>query len=68
MARLRTPPHVIEACLNHKSGQVRGVARTYNRYAYASEVADALALWARHVDRLVNGDGGGVVVPIRGGA
>jgi integrase len=53
LARLRIAPHVIEATLNHKSGQVRGVARVYNRYAYEAEIADALALWARHIESLV---------------
>lgn len=52
MARLGVAPHLIEAVLNHKSGQVRGVARVYNRYAYATESAEALARWAAHVESL----------------
>ena len=44
-------PHVVEAVLNHKSGQVRGVAAVYNRYSYAAEKAAALDLWAQHVER-----------------
>jgi integrase len=31
MAKLGVAPHVVEAVLNHKSGQVRGVAAVYNR-------------------------------------
>jgi hypothetical protein len=50
MARLGAP-HVVEAVLNHKSGQVRGVAAVYNRYSYAAEKRQALALWAQHVTR-----------------
>jgi integrase len=37
MARLGVAPHVVEAVLNHKSGQVRGVAAVYNRYSYSTE-------------------------------
>jgi integrase len=51
MARLGVPPHVVEAVLNHKSGQVRGVAAVYNRYSYAAEKREALALWAEHAER-----------------
>ena len=51
MARLGVAPHVVEAVLNHKSGQVRGVAAVYNCYSYAAEKAAALALWGEHVER-----------------
>jgi hypothetical protein len=36
---------VIEAVLNHTSGVIKGVARTYNRYDYAREKRDAPTLW-----------------------
>ena len=55
MARLGVAPHVVEALLNHKSGQIRGVARVYNRFNYAPEVAHALTVWASHVEALVSG-------------
>jgi integrase len=51
MARLRVQPHVIEACLNHRSGVIRGVASVYNKHNYADEKREALALWAEHVTR-----------------
>ena len=51
MARLGVAPHVVEAVLNHKSGQVRGVAAVYNRYSYSTEKREALNLWAEHVER-----------------
>jgi integrase len=54
MARLRVQPHVIEACLNHRSGVIRGVASVYNRHSYADEKREALALWAAHVTRCVD--------------
>jgi hypothetical protein len=51
MARLGVAPHVVEAVLNHRSGTVRGVAATYNRYNYAAEKREAIAIWAQHVER-----------------
>ena len=53
MAGLGVQPHVIEAVLNHRSGVIRGVAATYNRFIYAAEKRAALELWGEHVKRLV---------------
>ena len=53
MASLGVAPHVLESCLNHKSGQVRGVAAIYNRYQYEPEKRAALFLWGGHVAALV---------------
>jgi len=55
MARLGIAPHVVEACLNHKSGTIRGVAAVYNKYSYDAEKRTALDAWARHVEALVSG-------------
>ena len=52
MARLGVSPHVIEAVLNHRSGHVSGIARVYNVYNYAEEIADALARWSAHIEAL----------------
>ena len=52
MAGLGVQPHVIEACLNHKSGTIRGVAAVYNRFNYAAEKRAALDLWGAHVTAL----------------
>lgn len=57
LAKLRHMPHVIEAALNHASGQVSGIARTYNVFEYRDEIAAALADWERHVLALA-GEGG----------
>lgn len=62
MAALKTPPHVIEAVLNHKSGVIRGVAAVYNRYDHADEKRSALEAWARHVDAIVSGRPGSNIV------
>ena len=52
LARLQTPPHVIEAVLNHRSGTISGVAAVYNRYSYLEEKRQALEAWAQHVTGL----------------
>jgi integrase len=49
MARSGTPPHVIEAILNHRNGIVSGVAAVYNRYDYYQEKRAALEVWAHFV-------------------
>jgi integrase len=53
MADIGIQPHVIEAVLNHQSGQKRGPAGVYNRSTYEREVRTALATWAEHVLALV---------------
>lgn len=59
-------PHVIEAALNHVSGESkRGVAGIYNRARYADDIRKALQAWADYVDALVNGKTGANVVRIR---
>src|SRR5262249_1935058 len=52
---LKVAPHVIEALLNHISGDKSGVAGIYNRATYANEVRTALALWEDHIRTLVEG-------------
>jgi integrase len=43
-------PHVVEAVINHMSGDARrGFAGTYNRAQYLRERATALQAWADHV-------------------
>ncbi|TCL70566.1 phage integrase family protein [Rhizobium sp. BK251] len=53
MARLGHPVHVVEAALNHQSGTIRGVAKTYNRHTYAEEKRAALTEWTYLVKRIV---------------
>ncbi|CAJ0878760.1 hypothetical protein AMST5_02998 [freshwater sediment metagenome] len=55
LARLGTPPHVIEAALNHRSGIVSGIAAIYNRHHYLDERRGALDAWARHLEWLLAG-------------
>jgi integrase len=46
MMEIGVQPHVVEQILNHRSGHRAGVAGTYNRASYATEVRSALARWA----------------------
>ena len=55
MASLKIAPHVIEAVLNHKNGTIKGVAKVYNRYSYATEKRAALDAWAWHLEAIVTG-------------
>lgn len=50
---LRTPPHIIEAIINHVSGTRAGVAGNYNRALYLDERKAALEAWAAYILRLV---------------
>jgi integrase len=52
VASLGTAPHVIEKCLNHQSGVIRGIAATYNRHSYSNEKREALTKWATHIAAL----------------
>ena len=51
LGKLGIPPHIAELCLNHRKG---GVEAIYDRHTYAREIAGALAVWAEHVDAIVN--------------
>ena len=53
MARLGTPPHVIERVLNHISGSQSGVAGIYNRYGYLPEKRHALTSWSEYIKKIV---------------
>jgi integrase len=55
LANLGTPPHVVEAILNHQSGSKRGVAGVYNKSVYEREVRAALGMWEDHIRALVEG-------------
>ena len=49
MAGRGVEPHVIEAILGHRSGVIKGVARTYNRNDYLDEKKKALEDWGSFV-------------------
>jgi len=64
MASLSIPVHVVEAVLNHKSGSIKGVAATYNRYSYADEKRRALSAWANMVAGIIGEETGGNVISL----
>jgi integrase len=52
---LGVPPHVVEALLNHVSGEAKkGVAGTYNKAKYLREKRMALQRWATHLQGLLS--------------
>lgn len=53
LAELKVAPHIIERLLNHIRGELSSIARIYNRHTYADECREALALWERHVAKLL---------------
>jgi integrase len=57
MARLRVSQEIIDRVTNHVSGQHRMV-RVYNHHNYAEEKREALDLWARAIDRILEGHDG----------
>lgn len=67
LQRLGFPMEVTEACVNHKSGTLAGVAKVYARHDYRPEKQAALDAWARHVDAIVSGKPA-TVVPFKGRA
>ena len=54
-ARLGVDALVEDKCLNHQPKNLKGVARIYNRYAYAKEKEAAWKLWSEHVTSLAKG-------------
>jgi hypothetical protein len=66
LAEIGVSPHVIEACLNHRSGEIRGIARVYNRHGYEREQLAALTAWAKRLAEIASGEkAAGNVVPLR---
>lgn len=62
LAKLKTPPHVIEKILNHVSGEISGVALIYNRYGYLEEKRRALDIWAQYVQDIASDQGQKIVM------
>jgi len=58
MNAIGVPPHVVEACLNHKKKGVEGV---YNQEKYEKDQREALARWATYVRAAVSEN----VVPLK---
>jgi integrase len=53
--KLRVRPEVVEAAVNHVSGEAkRGIAGVYNRALYLPERQSAFEAWGRYVLAVVN--------------
>jgi integrase len=52
LGKLGVAPHIAELCINHVKG---GVEAIYDRHRYQNEMKAALALWADHVQSIVEG-------------
>lgn len=52
-AKLGVPIHVTETILNHRSGSLSGIVRTYNRYSYQKEMLEALLTHEAHISKIV---------------
>jgi len=53
MASLRTPIHVTEKILDHRTGTISGVSAIYNRFSYLEEAREALLTYEAHIANLV---------------
>lgn len=54
---LNVPPHVVEATVNHISGEAKvGVAGVYNKAQHLPERKAAMDRWATEVERIVGGE------------
>ncbi|ADP71702.1 integrase family protein [Rhodomicrobium vannielii ATCC 17100] len=54
MTALKSPPHVVDAVLNHKSGTIKGVSAVYMRYGYAAEKRTALDAWGHFLTTIIS--------------
>jgi len=52
-ARLGTSPHIIERLLNHVSGEISGVAATYNRHHYLPDQKKAIDAYDSFIQSLL---------------
>lgn len=50
------PVEVTEKVINHKSGEVSGVKKVYNLWAYEPEKRAAFEAWGNYLDQLMKGD------------
>ena len=57
LAALNVAPHIVERLLNHKSGQISGVAAIYNRFDYFKECLTALEAWHKRLLGLISSAG-----------
>lgn len=54
MAKLGVPLHITELLLNHRTTQLSGVAKVYNRYNFLPEMEEALLTWEQHIVKITS--------------
>lgn len=66
LQRLGVRLEVIETVLGHVSGSRAGIVGVYQKHRFDAEAREALAVWAAHLQRLLDGGGASAeVVPLR---
>jgi hypothetical protein len=60
------PVEVTEKVINHKSGEVSGIRKVYNLWAYEPEKRRALDAWGDYLGRLVSSDQSSNLVVLAG--
>ena len=53
LAEMGVAPHIIERLLNHVSGQISGVAATYNRASFMPEMAQAVRNYEAYLTKVL---------------
>jgi integrase len=53
LAGMGYPPHIVERCINHRSGAAGGMVAVYQRHEYRAERKAAFAAWGSHVEALI---------------
>jgi integrase len=53
LQRLGVLPHIIELCINHRSGALGGIVKVYQRHKHEKEIAAAFHAWSDHVASLL---------------
>lgn len=53
MAKLRTPLHVTERIIDHRSGSISGVAAIYNLHDFMDEAVEAVDKFEKHIMKVI---------------
>lgn len=64
MGKLGIKPHIAELVLNH-TGHKSGIGGTYDTHDYVPEIAEALAIWSRHLIAIVGEPESSNITPLR---
>ena len=59
LAEFRVPPHIRDLLLDH--APARGAGEGYDHHHYRDEMAEALELWAAHIEKVISPKGARVL-------